>query len=176
MITKSLPIASLIAGMTLTLAVSIPAEEISFMQAPAAVRSGFLQHQPSAHPQTVTVEASDGATTYTIADPQADDKHTDTLSEDGRILACTHSIPMSELPQQVNTAAHRAYPNTTFHDAKMTMRPNDPDGTSFHLLYRANGMDACATFSANGRELPDPHMAAMSHPTTSPTSQPTHIH
>ncbi len=171
MLSKSITAAPLLAA-AFALTATVPADQIAFDQAPAAVREGFQQHQPTAHPQTATVETEDGATTYTIADPQAGDQHSDVLSADGQILACTHSVPLADVPAAVTAAARQAYPQATFADAQVTMKPNDMSGTTYHLTYSANGMNACATFSENGHELPDPHMAAMSQP----ASQPARMH
>lgn len=141
----------------------VGAGEIPYAEAPEAVREAFAQHQPRAHADTVTTRSEDGTTLYIIQDPRMDDNHTDTLTAAGQIVACTHDLPLADVPQAVTEGARAAYPQATLVDAQVTHTRGESDQTSYHFHLNTGGTVTCATFSDTGQELPDPHMAGHEH-------------
>jgi hypothetical protein len=134
--------------------------EINYADLPETVREGFAAHQPAAQPEKAFAETENGATTYTIRDPQIGDNHSDTLNAAGEIFQCTHDLALADVPATVTAAARTAYSDSTLVDATVTYTHGEKDMTEYHSHLRQDAEVTCAVFSDTGAELEDPHMAA----------------
>ena len=134
--------------------------EMAYADLPEAVRTGFEAHQPSASPENAVAVTEEDVTHYIVRDPAAEDHHSDTLDAEGKIVECSHDLALTDVPENVTSAARAAYPESTLVDATVKYFHGETDSSEYHFHLRSDGAVSCALFAGTGEELEDPHMAA----------------
>jgi Putative beta-lactamase-inhibitor-like, PepSY-like len=143
----SIALLVLLAGATSVLAKE---QKVTCDKIPAAVRAAFDKAYPKATINSCAEEVAKGKTTYEIMSVEGETNRDLVYNADGTVIVIEESIAFGKLPDPVQQAVHKKYPNSAITLSEKVIRGSTVL-YEIHLKHRNKPVDI--VFDSSGKKM-----------------------